>query len=83
MDDKRLSRIEMKIDDALEHLSSIDVTLAEQHMSLKEHMRRTALLEAEILPIRKHVDMMTGAIKMIGVIATVLGIVEAIIMFRK
>jgi archaellum component FlaC len=69
MDDKRLERIESKLDATNSHLSSIDVTLASQHESLKYHIKRTELLEAELKPIKKHVDMVAGAFKLIGLTA--------------
>ena len=78
MDDKRLERIELKIDDSNEHLAKIDVTLAAQHVSLKEHMRRTALIEKELQPIKKHVNMVQGALRLIGVTAAVCAILEFI-----
>lgn len=82
MDDKRLERIEAKVDDISEHLGSIDSTLAAQHVSLREHIRRTALLESELKPIKSHVDRVSGAIKMLGLVGTILAIIEAIRMFK-
>lgn len=74
-DDKRLERIEVKIDDMADHLGSIDTTLAAQHVSLKEHIRRTKVLEDQIIPIKKHVDMVKGALALITLAATVAGII--------
>ncbi len=37
-------------------LSSIDSTLAAQHIILQEHIRRTELLEKQMEPIRTHVS---------------------------
>ncbi len=78
MDDKRLERIERKLDDSNDHLASIDVTLAMQHESLRDHIRRTTLLEQELRPIKKHVDMVSGVLKFIVIIGVILGIVAAI-----
>ena len=75
-DDKRLERIEAKLDDTNEHLSSIDVTLAKQHVSLAEHMRRTSLIEEELKPIKKHVDMVQGIIKFLLSVGALTGILE-------
>lgn len=66
-DDKRLERMEKKLDDVADHLSSIDITLTAQHISLKDHMRRTALLEKEIAPIKKHVYMAQGAAGLLAI----------------
>ncbi len=63
MDDQRLSRIETKLDKASDHLSSIDVTLAAQHESLKQHIKRTDELQTIVLPIQKHVILVNGVFK--------------------
>ncbi len=78
MDNPRLSRIETKIDDISDHLSSIDQTLAAQHVSLKEHIRRTTLLESDVAPIKKHVNRVEGALKLLTLIATIAAIIEVI-----
>jgi archaellum component FlaC len=77
--DERIIRIEDKIDKVVEHIGSIDSTLAAQHVSLKEHMRRTELLEQEIEPIKAHVDMVSGAVKLILFTAAICGGIEGII----
>lgn len=78
MDDKRLERMEVKLDDISDHLGSIDITLSAQHVSLKDHIRRTALLEQELRPIKKHVDMVAGALKLLGVLGTLFAIYEGV-----
>lgn len=77
MDDKRLERIEAKIDDQNGHLSAIDATLAAQHESLKLHMKRSEMLEAAFLPVKSRVDMALGAIALLGLIGTIAVIIEA------
>lgn len=87
MTDSRIARIEDKIDHVVERLSSIDSTLSAQHVSLKEHIRRTDLLESQVKPIEKHVTMVHGAIKLVGLVALLAGIAEgslaAIELLRK
>lgn len=75
-DDKRLERIEHKVDDVSDHLASIDITLKGQHVSLRDHIRRTEILEKELAPIKKHVYMVKGAAALIGLLATIAAIVE-------
>lgn len=58
-----------KTDQILDRLGKIDVTLAEQHITLKDHIRRTELLESEIKPIKKHVDMVKGLMLLMGLSA--------------
>lgn len=68
MDDKRLERVEDKIDALNAHLSSIDSTLAAQHVSLAEHIKRTSILEEEMKPVKEHVAMVHGVLKFIGLL---------------
>ncbi len=92
-DRKLLERLEAKIDrldsklDTLDtRIDKIDVTLASQHGSLKEHMRRTSLLEAgvkdrdealaaDLKPIKAHVSLVSS---IFIVFAAIGGIVAAI-----
>lgn len=74
-DDKRLERIEAKVDDISDHLGAIDVTLKAQHISLREHIRRTELLEAIVSPLKRDVDMAKGALALIALTATIMGII--------
>ena len=83
MSDDRLNRIENKIDTLHDKVSSIDKTLAEQHISLKEHIKRTNLLEEEVRPIKKHVTMLQGAIKLVSLSAGIIAIVKIIMELSK
>ena len=74
MEQKWLERMEAKLDDLHEHLVSIDKTLHGQHISLVDHIRRTALLEKSLEPIKSHVSKVQGAVKFLSVLAIVLGI---------
>lgn len=64
MDDQ--SRLENKVDKILDRVGSIDVTIAKQQVSLNEHIKRTNMLEAELKPIKRHVYMIQGALKLIA-----------------
>lgn len=77
--DERIIRIEDKIDKVVEHIGSIDVTLGKQHVSLCEHIRRTELLEQEVEPIKKHVAMVSGVIKLVLILASVGAGIEGVI----
>lgn len=72
-----------KIDKIVEKISNIDVTLAKQSVILEEHVRRTNLLEQKIEPIENHVAMVNGALKLLGVLAMIFGLVEVIIGLMK
>jgi archaellum component FlaC len=77
-DDSRNQRIDDKLDKVMEHITSIDVTLAKQHVSLEEHIKRTNMLEDKLEPIEKHVNMVNGAIKFI-ILLSALAAIYAVI----
>lgn len=71
-------RIETKIDNIIEDIGDIKITLAKQHVTLDEHIRRTEILEEEMKPVKKHVYMVDGALKALGILGILAGILEAI-----
>ena len=77
--DKKLDRLELKIDDIGDHLGSIDITLKAQHISLKEHIRRTSLLEEAMHPIQRHINRVQGAVMFIMGVGAIWAVVEFII----
>lgn len=83
MSDNKLDKIDAKLDKLQDKLSSIDVTLAAQHESLKTHIKRTDLLEEKVHAIEKDSFMNKGMLKFIGLLAVVLGIVEGIMRLVK
>lgn len=76
MDQKRL---EDKLDKISDKIGNIDVTLARQEVSLSEHIRRTNLLEEKLKPIEKHVAVINGGLKFVGIFGVFVGILEGII----
>lgn len=82
MDDKRLGRIEGKLDQTNAELAKINITLAAQHVSLVDHIRRTAILESELKPVKTRMDMIVGAIKLITVAGVLVGLIDAIRLFK-
>jgi uncharacterized coiled-coil protein SlyX len=76
----------MKRDEIEKRLGSIDVTLAKQSTILEEHIRRTAmaeeridLIQSQIDPLKSHVAMVAGAIKFVGFVGVLAGIVAAVV----
>lgn len=78
MDNNKLDKIEDKLDAVIQRINSIDVTLAAQHESLKDHIRRTELLEEEVKPIKAHVDGLKGVIRFFWFLGILAGIAESI-----
>ena len=74
-----LERVLEKLDKLDDRLDSVDKTLVKQEENLKEHIRRTELLEEELKPIKKHIGHMEGALKLFGGIGLLLGIVTGIL----
>lgn len=83
MSDDRLERIESKLDKVVEHISSIDSTLAAQHVSLDDHIRRTELLEKDVAPLKAHDNMRAGAFKLTGLVLGLCAAIEGIVMLLE
>lgn len=75
MDD---SRVLNKLDEMDKRIDSIDITLAKQHVSLEEHIKRTNLLEMKLEPIDTHVKSVNAVLKFAGGIAILLAAFESI-----
>ncbi len=67
----KLSQLDTRLD-------SIDQTLVRQEENLKEHMRRTAMLEKQIKPVISHVEQVKGAGKLIAILSLVATVATAI-----
>lgn len=74
----RDDRLEAKIDKVVDEITAIQITLAKQHVSLDDHIRRTSILENELKPIKKHVTMVDGVFKFLGFLALIGAGVEGI-----
>ncbi len=70
MSDGILNRLEDKVDHISDKISSIDSTLAAQHVSLQEHMRRTSLLEGEVKPLVRHDTVIMFLVKCVSLIVS-------------
>lgn len=64
-----------KLDRISEDISAIKVTLAGQAVDLKEHMRRTSLLEDEFKPVRDQIMKWRGALTLLLTLITISEIV--------
>jgi len=84
--EKIIKGIAQKLDKIDERMDKVDITLAKQEVNLKEHMRRTALLEAQhenlkdaLVPVNSHIHQIKGAIKFIGILSTLLAVSGALV----
>lgn len=74
----QLNKLEAKIDDGNDHLASIDLTLAQQHESIKHHIRRTNALETIVLTVNRKVTLAEGALKLFGALSVLGGLVALV-----
>lgn len=68
-----------KLDKISDDIGAIKVTLAGQAVDLKEHMRRTAILENEFKPVRDQIMRWRGAL---AVLLALISISEILLHLR-
>lgn len=80
-----MDEILKKLDKMDSTLDSIQILQAVHTEQLTEHMRRSDLLERrieqvdeELKPVEKHVTMVNGVVKFIGIVGTISAIILAI-----
>lgn len=61
--DNRFDKLEQKLDKLDQHLDNVDKTLIVQEANLRDHMRRSDLLEKKMVPIENHVNRITWAVR--------------------
>lgn len=81
--------LEMILDelkDMRKDMNNMSNTQAQQHITLQDHTRRSEALEklyelvrSELEPVKKHVAMVDGALKFIGLIGVIVGIITGIV----
>jgi hypothetical protein len=79
----KLISIDNKIDKLDSRVDGIDITLATQQLSLNEHMKRSLHLEEEFKPIRAQQLQLTGGLKLIAILATLLSILQMMKSFKS
>lgn len=73
-----IQKIDIKVDKLDEKLDLIDNHLAVYNEQLKEHIRRTEILEEEVRPIAKFIAKFQGALTLIASSGIILGIAKLI-----
>lgn len=81
--ENKFDKLDIKIDKIQDRLTSIDVTLAAQHESLKLHIKRTNLLEQKLRPVEDHVTVVHGVLKLLGLATVLLGIIQALMKLKN
>lgn len=75
---KNLQEIKSDIKEISSDIKAIDHTLVKQQASLDEHIRRTNILEQKLEPIEKHVQMISGVLKFIGILSVIAGFIVSL-----
>jgi hypothetical protein len=75
--------VDQKLDKIMDTLGSQAVTLERLTVSVEDHVRRTNLLEEDIKPIKRHVYMVSGAVKFISILGILAAILEVILIARR
>lgn|GEM_PF-6025137 len=68
--------MERKIDSILSRLNSIDATLLLQHEQLKNHIKRTELLEAKLIPLESFILRLMGGMATVGALGATVTLIK-------
>lgn len=82
MDEFTSKKLIKDVDQIKRSLANVDKTLALQHLSLVEHIKRTELLEKKLEPVEEHVSQVRGIVKFIGWLLGALAVVAAFLALR-
>jgi hypothetical protein len=75
--------VDQKLDKISDTLTAQAVTLERLTVTVEDHVRRTNIIEADMVPIKKHVWMVNGALKFIGLLGIFAAIAEGITVWLK
>jgi len=75
--------VDTKLDKIVETLGQQAITLERLTVTVEDHVRRTNILEADVAPIKKHVWMVNGALKFIGLLGILAAIAEGLAAWLK
>lgn len=76
---KSVERLDDSIDEVKNTLSNYNALLAVQAEQLTTHIKRTALLEEEMKPVRKHVALVNSLILILGGLFALIGAIKGIV----
>lgn len=75
---EQTNKLDIQHQELDKRLDNIEKVMIAQEINLKEHMRRTDILEESIKPIQKHVTMVEGVFKFLGLLSLLIGIVSGV-----
>ncbi len=77
MEDRRDNRLINKVDEMLEKMGDMNVSIAKIQIDVAHHIKRTDLLEKQVGPMKEHASELKGAVKFLKLLAVIVAIVEA------
>jgi hypothetical protein len=80
--ERRLDRVETKIDGVVDRIGSIDNTLIKQSVILDEHIKRTEQLEGRVLPIETYIIKLHGITSLLKILTLLATIITALHLFK-
>ena len=72
------NRVLDKLDKIETAMNKQEINLARLTVSVEEHVKRTNMLEEDMRPMKRHVNMVEGALKLIALSGILATIVESI-----
>lgn len=75
----KLDGIKEDVSEIKVHVAKHAVILEAQHEQLKEHIKRTNLLEQKLEPVEKHVARVDGALRLLGGIAAAIAALAGLV----
>ncbi len=70
--------MDAKLEKILEQIGQINITLAKQEAQLAEHIRRTQLLEDQVVPLQKQSNMVLGILAFVSLLSVLATIYSAL-----
>lgn len=82
MEDRRDNRLINKVDEIMEKLNVMTISIAKMEVDVAHHIKRTDLLEEQIEPMKKHANELSGVVKFLKLLGAIIGVREVIRMFH-
>jgi hypothetical protein len=80
--EQKIDRLIDKVDKIEDTLVKQEVNLARLTVSVEEHVKRSNNLEEALKPVQRHVVLVEGALKFIGLLGVLATIVETFLWMR-
>lgn len=82
VEDRRDQRIPNKLDEIIDKLNGVNISIARIEVDVAHHIKRTDLLEQQVEPMKKHADELAGVVKFLKLAGVIIALIEAVRMFH-